>query len=322
MDRDMRKKTLPILARIPGFFPICRFLSGLSAIAVRQSLLWSVLVISVIAYDHNLRHQALSEIKPTAKTPASLPGEAFNEDPQINSFRTKIDSLRLQLARLNQLAEKIKIAAGLEKKGSGSGKPGMGGSFAKNVPFSLADPAAYNKWVKDLDAEIEQLDDSSVEQFDEYQVLLATVKEIKKIQEATPSIFPVEGGSISSEFGYRQSPFKDSREFHSGLDISSHKGTSVKATANGFILYAGYNGDLGKEVIIDHGFGIVTTYGHMSEVKVKTGQQIQRGSVIGRVGNTGRSTGPHLHYEVRLNNNPINPQKYIPKNLASLDLSK
>jgi murein DD-endopeptidase MepM/ murein hydrolase activator NlpD len=317
----MRKKTINALARIPGFFSICRLISGLSAMAVRQSLLWCILVISVIAYDHSLRHKAPFEIKPQAKTAANSSVEPV-QDPQNNSFRTKIDTLRLQLVKINQLAEKIKIATRYERKGSVSGKPGIGGSFAKNLAFSLADPAAYNKWVKDLDAEIEQIDDASVEHFDEYQVLLSTVKEIKKIQDATPSISPVEDGSISSRFGYRQSPFRGSNEFHSGLDISSHKGTPVKATADGFVVHAGYNGDLGKEVIIEHGFGIVTAYGHLSEIKVKVGQQIQRGSVIGRVGNTGRSTGPHLHYEVRLNNNPINPKKYIQENLASLDLSK
>jgi murein DD-endopeptidase MepM/ murein hydrolase activator NlpD len=220
------------------------------------------------------------------------------------------------------LAQKVKIVSTHDNKKSDGGKPGIGGSFSKNLAFSLADPKAYSKWANDLDAEIKQLDNSIVEQFDEYQALLATVKEIKKIQDATPSLCPVEGGSISSKFGYRISPFKGSKEFHSGLDISVRKGTPVKATADGFVICAEYNGDLGKEVIIDHGFGIVTAYGHLSEIKVRIGQQVQRGGMIGKVGNTGRSTGPHLHYEVRLNNNPINPKKYIPENLASLDLSK
>lgn len=318
----MRKKTEYFFAKIPAFFQIYRFFSGLPSAAIRQSLLWCALVISIIAYDHYFRYQAPAEICPPENTVSTVSTDIINPNSQNYSFRTKIDSLRMQLVRLNQLAQKIKIAAGLDQKKSERGKPGVGGSFAKNLAFSLAQPEAYNKWVKDLDAEIKQLENSSVEQFDEYQVLLETVKEIKKIQDATPSIIPVEGGSISSKFGYRISPFKGSNEFHSGLDISVQKGTPVKATADGFVICAGYNGDLGKEVIIDHGFGIVTAYGHLSEVKVKIGQQIQRGSNIGKVGNTGRSTGPHLHYEVRLNNNPINPKKYISEKLASLDHSK
>ncbi len=318
----MKKKTVFLLARIPGYIQASRFFSGLSVQAVRQTLLWCALVVSVIAYDYNLRYQADLIIKASPKYNPIAQADENTHQPQINTFRTQIDSLRFQLTRLNQLTAKIKSAAGFDQKPSEAHKLGIGGSFSKNLAFSLSDPSGYSQWVNDLDAEIKQLDYSSVEQFDEYQVLLETVKEIKKIQDATPAICPVEGGRISSNFGYRKSPFKGTSEFHSGLDFSSHKGTPVKATADGRIVYAGYNGDLGKEVIIDHGFGIVTAYGHLSEIKTKVGQQVQRGAVIGRVGNTGRSTGPHLHYEVRLNNNPINPKKYIPEYLASRNLSK
>jgi len=318
----MRKKTAFLLARIPGFMPASRFFSDLSVKAVRQALLWCTLVVSVIAYDHNLQYQANLAINSSPKKTVISQAKAKSQEPQINAFRTQIDSLRLQLTKLNQLSEKIKTAAGFKQKSSDVRKLGVGGSFSKNLVFSLTDPAAYNQWVKDLDDEIKQLDYSAIEHFDEYHVLLETVKEIKKIQDATPSNAPVADGRISSKFGYRESPFKGAKEFHSGLDISSHKGTPVKSTADGRVIYAGYNGDLGKEVTIDHGFGIVTIYGHLSEVKVKPGQTVKRENIIGRVGNTGRSTGPHLHYEVRLNNNPINPKKYIPEYLASRDLSK
>jgi murein DD-endopeptidase MepM/ murein hydrolase activator NlpD len=318
----MKKKTVFLLARIPGFFQASQFYSSLSVKAVRQALLWCTLAVSVIAYDYNLRYQADLVIKSAAKKNSIPQADVNNDHSQIKSFRTQIDSLRLQLAKLNQLSEKIKSAAGFDHKSQAARKLGVGGSFAKNLAFSLSDPVAYNRWVKDLDAEIKQLDYSVVEQFDEYQVLLETVKEIKKIQDATPSICPVTGGLISSNFGYRESPFRGTNEFHSGLDISSHKGTPVKATADGRVIYAGYNGDLGKEVVIDHGFGVMTVYGHLSEIKVKTGQLVNRENIIGKVGNTGRSTGPHLHYEVRLNNNPINPKKYIPEYLASRNLSK
>jgi murein DD-endopeptidase MepM/ murein hydrolase activator NlpD len=318
----MRKKTAFLLTRIPGFMPASRFFSGLSVKAVRQALLWCTLVVSVIAYDHHLQYQANLVVNSSPKKASFSQTNAKIYEPQINSFRTQIDLLRLQLTKLNQLSEKIRTAAGFKQKSSDVRKLGVGGSFSKNLVFSLTDPAAYNKWVKDLDDEIKQLDYSVIEHFDEYQVLLETVKEIKKIQDATPSIAPVPDGRVSSNFGYRESPFRGAKEFHSGLDISSHKGTPVKSTADGRVIYAGYYGDLGKEITIDHGFGIVTIYGHLSEIKVKLGQPVKRENIIGKVGNTGRSTGPHLHYEVRLNNNPINPKKYIPEYLASRDLSK
>jgi murein DD-endopeptidase MepM/ murein hydrolase activator NlpD len=319
----MKNKTGFSLARIPGFDRTSRFFFGLSGKAVRQVLLWCALVVSVIAYDHNLRHQAEPFIKSSLQNNAAFSAEVNNPDSQTKSFRTQIDSLRVQLTRLQELTAKVKSAAGFDYKSSSyARKLGVGGSYSKNLAFSLSDPSGYNEWVNGLDAEINQLDDASIEHFDEYQVLLATVKEIRRIQDATPAICPVEDGRISSNFGYRESPFKGTKEFHSGLDISGRKGTPVKATADGRVLHAGYNGDLGKEVIIDHGFGIVTVYGHLNEIKTKAGQQVKRGTIIGAIGNTGRSTGPHLHYEVRLNNQPINPKKYIPEYLASRDISK
>jgi murein DD-endopeptidase MepM/ murein hydrolase activator NlpD len=237
-------------------------------------------------------------------------------------METEPGSFYSQLSQLHELSDKIKMFAGFDNKFSNYDNLGVGGSFARDIAMSMDDPAAFNQWIKDIDAEMNQLDYSAVDQVDEYQGLLETVKEIKRIQDATPSICPVEGGRISSNFGYRQSPFNKRREFHCGLDISSPRGTPVKASADGVVTYCGYKGDLGKTVVIDHGFGIVTHYGHLSEIKTKAGQQVKRGEFIGKVGNTGRSTGPHLHYEVRLNSNPINPQKYIPEYLASKDLSK
>jgi murein DD-endopeptidase MepM/ murein hydrolase activator NlpD len=245
-----------------------------------------------------------------------------NRDQPNKSFHTKINSLWPKLDELSQLVDKIRNIAGIGDRTAETGRLGIGGSYVKDLKTSLAESSAYDQWAKNLNDEVNKLNDKTVNQFDEYQVLLETVKEIKRIQDATPSICPLEDGQIASNFGYRLSPFTGKKEFHSGLDISDHRGAPVKATAEGIIVSAGYNGDLGKCVIIDHGFGIVTEYGHLSEVKVKSGQQVKRGDIIGKVGNTGRSTGPHLHYEVRLNNTPINPVKYMPAYLASKDLAR
>jgi len=125
-----------------------------------------------------------------------------------------------------------------------------------------------------------------------------------------PSLWPVEG-SVTSSFGERSDPFNGEGAFHAGLDISAPKGTVVRATGDGLVDSAAQVNGYGREVIIDHGHGVHTVYGHLSGMIVLSGQHVVRGQIIGYVGQTGRSTGPHLHYEVRINNVPVNPHKYL-----------
>jgi len=123
---------------------------------------------------------------------------------------------------------------------------------------------------------------------------------------ATPSIWPVVGW-LSSSYGSRHDPFNDEKSFHPGLDISADYGTPVIATADGKVVSAGANGAYGNMVVIDHGFSITTRYGHLSRIAVRGDQQLKRGEVLGYVGSTGRSTGPHLHYEIWMNGHLANP---------------
>lgn len=127
---------------------------------------------------------------------------------------------------------------------------------------------------------------------------------------ATPAISPTNGW-ITSDFGYRISPYTNTPSLHQGLDIAASPGTPVRATGSGVVTFTGYDPGYGKLISIDHGYGILTRYGHNAEVFVVMGQKVKRGDVIATVGNTGRSTGPHLHYEVHLNGIPINPENYI-----------
>lgn len=127
---------------------------------------------------------------------------------------------------------------------------------------------------------------------------------------ATPQIKPTNGW-FTSKFGYRKSPFSGRPVMHKGLDIAAPPGTPIFAPADGVISYAGYDSGYGKLISIDHGYGMVTRYGHVSKIYSSLGQKVKRGDVIGAVGNTGRSTGPHLHYEVRINNVPVDPSNYI-----------
>jgi len=127
----------------------------------------------------------------------------------------------------------------------------------------------------------------------------------------TPTIKPVVGGLISSAFGWRPDPFTGQRTFHWGIDIVAAWGNPVIAPADGFVLKVSSNKYLGNSITLSHGFGVTTLYGHLSKIGVREGQKIKRGDVIGSVGATGKALGPHLHYEVHLNDKPVNPYNYL-----------
>jgi murein DD-endopeptidase MepM/ murein hydrolase activator NlpD len=128
--------------------------------------------------------------------------------------------------------------------------------------------------------------------------------------ETVPSLWPVRG-QVTTGFGQRLDPFSGEGVFHSGLDISAPFGTRVDAPADGIVLQSGPESGYGNEIVIDHGFGMTTKYGHLSKIFVVVGQDVKRGQVIGAVGMTGKATGPHLHYEVIVNDTPVNPTKYL-----------
>ncbi len=145
-------------------------------------------------------------------------------------------------------------------------------------------------------------------QFEKY------LEEFKQAISATPVGSPLEG-MITSSFGIRKNPITgQGREVHRGLDISAPHGSDVKSTADGLVIFAGYKGDYGKLVAISHGEEYVTYYGHLSEILVKEGEEVLVNTIIGKVGSTGRSTGPHLHYEIHKNDKKINPKAFVDLN--------
>jgi murein DD-endopeptidase MepM/ murein hydrolase activator NlpD len=141
-------------------------------------------------------------------------------------------------------------------------------------------------------------------------VVRSRVERREALAAATPSIWPVTGW-LSSSYGNRRDPFTGSRDFHPGLDISAVAGERVLAPANGNVITSARNGNYGNFIEIDHGFGITTRYGHLSRFAVAAGQHVRRGDVIGYVGSTGRSTSPHLHYEIWMNGRLTNPMKLL-----------
>lgn len=129
-------------------------------------------------------------------------------------------------------------------------------------------------------------------------------------RETVPSMWPVRG-RIMAGFGQRLDPFSGEGAFHSGVDISAPMGTRVESGGDGIVLEAGWDTGYGNAIVVDHGYGMSTKYGHLSKIFVVVGQEVKRGEVIGAVGMTGKATGPHLHYEVIVNETPVNPMKYL-----------
>jgi len=139
---------------------------------------------------------------------------------------------------------------------------------------------------------------------------LAILPGIESGHEGLPSLWPIRG-QITAGFGQRQDPFSGEGVFHTGVDICAPMGTRVDASADGIVIQAGPASGYGNEILLDHGFGLTTKYGHLSKIFVVMGQEVKRGQVIGAVGMTGKTTGPHLHYEVIVNDTPVNPTKFL-----------
>lgn len=141
---------------------------------------------------------------------------------------------------------------------------------------------------------------------------LSACERFFRARAVTPSTWPVEG-RLTDGFGDRRNPFGGyGSEFHTGQDIATNFGTPVAATANGVVTFTGFQNGYGQLVVIDHGDGLTTRYGHLSHIDAEVGQSVTRGDIVGRVGSSGRSTGPHLHYEIRINDDPVDPRPYLP----------
>ncbi|WP_324669015.1 M23 family metallopeptidase [Geochorda subterranea] len=146
---------------------------------------------------------------------------------------------------------------------------------------------------------------------DHFKALRSRTLEFVRMRAHTPSIWPTEGW-LSSGYGPRTHPITGQSDYHYGVDIAGMVGTPIRAAADGQVVSAGRRSGYGLTIVIDHGYGRQTLYGHLSRIQVKVGQRVTKGQVIGAMGSTGLSTGPHLHYEVRVNGRPVNPLNYLP----------
>ncbi len=236
--------------------------------------------------------------------------EIQNQRKQIQNFASQIQQLKQQVLNTTALENKVRIIADIQKPGDQSNFLGIGGIPLYNFNLDIPLESDHSVLIREMHSQLNQLTDQTKNQKLDLTSLIAKLEDKRNLLASTPTIRPTTGW-ISSKFGYRTSPFTNKRAFHSGLDIANKKGTKIIATADGKVSFAAPRFNYGNMIKIDHGYGVVTKYAHLSKILVKPGQKVKRGETIGLMGNTGRSTGPHLHYEVVVNNIPVDPVKYI-----------
>lgn len=232
---------------------------------------------------------------------AELQHQTAEQRALIGTFHTRITEIRSEVSKWRTLHAKIWEPFGPELGPAPKGT-GIGGG----EPVRAAFPG-------DRVALAQELDLLSATVNEEGQSLRALERFIAKagrVLAALPSRWPVRG-AVNSEYGRRLSPWTGAPEFHGGLDISAERGTPVKAPAPGVVFFAGVQPEYGNTVILDHGNDIKTLYGHLQKVQVTQGQHVERGQVIALSGNTGKSSGPHLHYEILVKGQSVNPRGYL-----------
>jgi murein DD-endopeptidase MepM/ murein hydrolase activator NlpD len=220
----------------------------------------------------------------------------------IDAAQSKMRQIRAEIDGWRELRAKIWEPFGPED-GAAKRATGIGGGTGPLRPADTSDRAAIGD-------ELDRLTDIVKEEGDNLRSLERFLSRATRVLAALPSRWPVRG-QVNSSYGSRVSPWSDKAEFHSGLDIGAPVGTPVKAPAPGTVVFAGVHAEYGQTLIVDHGNDTKSLYGHLSRIGVAVNQKIERGDVIAQTGNTGRSSGPHLHYEIQVKGQPVNPTGYL-----------
>ncbi len=250
------------------------------------------------------------EIKEEVPELARLRKENRQQRVQLLALSQKIEQINARMGDLREFDHKLKVMVNMEP-GEDSGQlVGMGGSTTSAFDAKQGVEASHRELVRLMHQSLENLDQEVAIRTREKKELYKYLDNQKAMLRCTPSLWPTKGW-ISSEFGTRVSPFTNQKEFHQGLDIVTRLETPVVAPADGVISGVGSNYGYGKILTVKHGYGLKSRYAHLHKILVKKGEYVKRGQTIALVGNTGRTTGPHLHYEVHLNDVPVNPRRYV-----------
>ncbi len=304
--RNTKKKEYFTLMFLPGPNARVRTLSISKSVikTVAYSLIGVVAVSLYLLYEYN-------DVKDKVWELQSAREELKQQKAQVQNFALTLLDYKRQMFRLRDLDTKLRRAVSLGPRDKAQQVLGIGGPDELGLQ-NLANMGEkkQDEALKEMHQELSQLKGAALKQEASLQLLIEYFEDKRSLYASTPSVWPVRGW-VTSPFGNRTSPFSGILKFHEGMDIAAQTGTPVLSPADGVVIKAGFGTGYGNMVEISHGYGIKTLFAHNSRLNVKAGQRIKRGDVISYVGDSGSSTGPHLHYEVRVNGLPVNPARYM-----------
>jgi murein DD-endopeptidase MepM/ murein hydrolase activator NlpD len=305
-SRNSRKKEYFTFMFLPGPNERVRTLSiSKSALKTTFVALLGVMVLSLyLIYEYN-------DVKGKAGELQSVREELMQQKAQVQGFALNMLDYKRQMFLLRDLDTRLRRVVSLGPRDKAQQLLGIGGPDELGLQnLTSLGEKKQEEALKEMHQELTQLKGAASKQETSLQMLIEYFEDKRSLYASTPAVWPVRGW-VTSPFGNRTSPFTGVQKFHEGIDIAAQTGTQVMSPADGLVVKAGFSSGYGNVVEISHGYGIKTVYAHNSRLNVKVGQRVKRGEVISYVGDTGSSTGPHLHYEVRLNNLPVNPGKYM-----------
>ena len=233
----------------------------------------------------------------------------------LTNLETRLAGVSQELSGLTETDKLLRMMSNLPPLDEDIRRVGVGGGIDETTIEPNPAELTYSIWSLDrLEREIEV-------QRVSFEEIHSQLTENANVLEHTPTLRPIDGGYVSSGFGVRRDPYTKRMAAHQGVDISQAYGTPVMASAAGKVIHAGHYYNYGKFIVIDHGYGYQTAYGHMSKIDVREGTTVTKGQMIGRVGATGRATAPHLHYEVRQDGQAVNPTDYFFDDMAAFPVS-
>lgn len=228
---------------------------------------------------------------------------------QLKQVRERIEHIGSTLDRVERFDQKLRAVTLMNDSGRNLAMGPTQGAPEGTVSAEFA-RLEQQESDEQILASLDKLSTEANRQEQSLQELQDYFLDQKSLLASTPSIWPARGW-VTSDFGQRVDPYTAERVMHAGLDVAAPHGQEVLAPSEGTVAFAGMDGGYGNVIVLDHGYGLKTRYAHLSRILVKAGEKVERGMQIGAVGNTGRSTGPHLHYEVRLHGVPQNPRQFI-----------
>lgn len=305
-SRNTGKKEYVTLMFLPG--PNARVRTLSISKSVIKSVLLSlagVLVLSAyLLYEY-------SDVQGKAGELRSMREELMRQKAQVQNFALNLIDYKRQMFLIRDMDTKLRRAAGLGSRDKAQQLLGIGGPDELGLQnLTAIGEKKQDEALKEMHQELTQLQGAAAKQETSLQTLIEYFEDKRSLYASTPAAWPVRGW-VTSPFGRRISPINGKLQFHEGIDIAVQIGTPVAAPADGVVIKAGFEAGYGNMVELSHGYGLKSVFGHNSRLNVKPGQHVKRGDVIAYSGNTGSSTGPHVHYEVRVNGLPVNPVRYL-----------